>query len=80
MKVMEDVVGAVRTDGSWHEANCFLDGHVVARAKGIRPLMGHVMKNLNHAAAVAVVVACICCLGPSGFSGFWLSYCRNSLL
>jgi len=35
MKVMEDAGGALRTDGSWHEANYFLDGHVVAGAKGI---------------------------------------------
>jgi len=59
MKVMEDVGGVVRTDGSGHEANYFLDGHVVAGAKGLRPLMGHVMKNLNYVAAVAAVVACL---------------------
>ena len=29
MKVMEDVGGTVRTDGSWHEATCLLDGRVV---------------------------------------------------
>ena len=50
MKVKEDGGGVVRTDGSWHEATCLLDGRVVVGAKGIRPLMGHVTKNLNQAA------------------------------
>jgi len=66
MKVMEDVGGAVRTDGSWHEANWFLDGRVVAGVKGIRPLMDHVMKNLNYAAAVAFT----CCFWSLWF--LWL--------
>ena len=73
MKVMEDVGGTVRTDGSWHEATCLLDGRVVVGAKGIRPLMGHVTKNLNQAA-----VGCLYLL--FWFLWFLANYYRNSLL